>query len=294
VQSPLLYAKAIAAWAAQRHRGVALAIGVSGVPLGNFLVPPITLLLITELGWRGARVGLGVLILMCALPMWWFFIREPERHGPTAVRAAPQQVAGFLQRFRQLMRNRIFLLLASTFGLSGLALNGLLAHLIPMLTDAGFSIYMATASLSVMAVAQALGRLTSGWLLDRVQTPRVGLIWFALGILGIALIGVANHMTLVIPAVILIGAALGSEVELAAYFSTRYFGLGHFGENYGLLSAAYTLGSALGSLVLGLSFDRTGNYHVATAVVIAMLSISCGAIMALPRYPSLEHSEPVR
>jgi MFS family permease len=295
VQSPLLYAKAIAGWASNRSRGLALAVGASGVPLGNFLIPPITVFLITQFGWRGARAGLGALILICALPMCMFFIREPERLIlPAAVRGFRDNSREFRQRFRQLVRDRTFLLLATTFGLSGLALNGLLAHLIPMLTDAGFSIYMATVSLSIMAIAQVCGRLISGWLLDRVQTPRVGLVWLALGILGIALIGGANRLALVIPAVILIGVALGSEVELAAYFSSRYFDLVHFGENYGLLAAAYTLGSALGSLMLGLSFDRTGSYRIGIGVVIAMLVLSCIATMALPLYPTFDEAEPVR
>src|SRR3546814_1796468 len=68
VQSPLLYSMVVAHRAPLHSRGKLIAICTTGVPLGNMAVPPLVVWLIAEFGWRGARVGLGLAILFCALP----------------------------------------------------------------------------------------------------------------------------------------------------------------------------------------------------------------------------------
>jgi MFS family permease len=287
VQSPLLYAKAIAGWAPKRIRGTTLAIGVTGIPLGNFLIPIATVWLITHYGWRGGRIGLGLIILLVALPIILAFIKEPVA-GRAASREATLKGPGLWRGLGGLARDPVCRLLFLTLLLGGAALNGLLAHLIPMMTDRSFTLGQATTALSMMAVAGAAGRLASGWLLDRVQNPRIGLLWFLLGIAGVALASVAMDMAVMIPAIVLVGLAVGAEVELAAYYATRYFSLARFGESYGVLSAAYSFGTAGGSLVFGLSFDTTGSYFAASLVAIGLLAVSCLAIFLLPPYPDEE------
>ncbi len=59
-QTPLGYAKAIAAWL-DRRRGLALGIAMSGVGLGGFVMPQLAQALIDSVGWRGACPSLGLL-----------------------------------------------------------------------------------------------------------------------------------------------------------------------------------------------------------------------------------------
>jgi sugar phosphate permease len=53
IQTPIGYAKAIAAWF-DRRRGLALGIAMSGVGLGGFVMPQLAEALIERGGWRGA------------------------------------------------------------------------------------------------------------------------------------------------------------------------------------------------------------------------------------------------
>src|SRR5437588_8461457 len=76
VQTPLGYAKAIAAWF-DRRRGLALGIAMSGVGLGGFVMPQLAEALIERIGWRGAYPSLALLTLLVAFPAVALWIREP-------------------------------------------------------------------------------------------------------------------------------------------------------------------------------------------------------------------------
>ena len=77
VQTPIGYAKAIAAWF-DRRRGLALGVAMSGVGLGGFIMPQLAQVLIDRVGWRGAYPIFGLLTLAIAFPLVALWIREPR------------------------------------------------------------------------------------------------------------------------------------------------------------------------------------------------------------------------
>jgi hypothetical protein len=74
-------------------------------------------------------------------------------------------------------------------------------------------------------------------------------------------------------AVLLIGFVIGAEIDLLAYFVSRYFGLrahaGIFGWNYGMVA----LGSAIAPLVVGAARDHRGNYLLGLTLCAASLAV---------------------
>jgi predicted MFS family arabinose efflux permease len=105
-----------------------------------------------------------------------------------------------------------------------------------------------------------IGRVASGYLLDRLFAPRVAMSIFGAVSFGIVLLRVATGTPLVFLAVFLIGLGMGAEVDIIAYLTSRYFGLRAFGEIYGYAFASYSLAGALGPWLMGLGFDRSGSY----------------------------------
>src|SRR6202007_2496785 len=77
IQTPIGYAKAIAAWF-DRRRGLALGIAMGGVGLGGFVMPQLAEALIERFTWRGAYLGLALLTAVVALPAVALWIREPR------------------------------------------------------------------------------------------------------------------------------------------------------------------------------------------------------------------------
>src|SRR6218665_2093313 len=203
--APVSYSRVIVAWF-DRHRGLALGIALAGIGLSAAFVPPFVQFLSGHLGWRGAYVGLGLVILCISLPFLLAWIRDPDGTAPNA------ETQGSGLAFPVAVRSRAFALLATSFVLLGIFTAGILAHLVPLLVDRGFSPGSAAGIASVLGFALIAGRLLTGYLLDRLFAPIVVVVFLLGPIGGIALLAGGAVGPWAVLAVILIGLGLGAEI----------------------------------------------------------------------------------
>jgi predicted MFS family arabinose efflux permease len=162
--------------------------------------------------------------------------------------------------------------------------QGCLIHLVPLLTDGGLSAEKAALAASLFGVANMIGRLCGGYLLDRVFAPYVVVATFCGAAIGIALLVIGPMWAF--PATILLGLSAGTETDSVPYLVSRYFGLRAFGKIYSYIFITIPLGGAVGPLLVGLGFDSSGSYTVPLAVC-SMGLVGAAAMMArLGPYPS--------
>ena len=262
-QSPMGYVKSIAGYF-DRRRGLAIGIAMSGVGIGTALVPQYVQWVIAEHGWRAGYVGLGLAILVVALPAVALLVREPRAATNPSMAAT---VPGL--ELREAMTRRSFWCIAATVLLVSIAVNGALVHVVPLLVDSGWAPAAATRVLAVAGVAGLAGRLLAGYLMDRVFGPFVASGFFALAILGLYSLGSGINAYV---GMILIGLAAGAEVDMIGFFVSRYYGLRRFGQIYGVLFAVFTIGAGLGPLLMGASHTNFGSYYFGL--------LGCGAALA--------------
>jgi MFS family permease len=259
IQTPLGYTKAISAWF-DRRRGLALGATLAGVGIGGIIVPQLANYLIAQLGWRGAYMVLGGMVLAIAFPAVGLFVREPQpgegerhdAHAGTMPGLTPWEAAA----------TPSFWLLAATFFFVAMALLGSSAHVVPLLTDRGMTPAAATATFGLFGLSTMSGRLLSGWLIDRIFAPYIASIFWLAPIGGFALL-TSGYGLLPGLGVVMIGLGLGTEVDLIAFMISRYLGLKAFGSLYGLFFMAFSLGGAVGRFLGGYLFDLAGSYNVA-------------------------------
>ncbi len=164
--------------------------------------------------------------------------------------------------------------------------NGAITHLSALLTDRGISAGRAAWAVSAMGGAILVGRLSTGWLLDRYFAPWVAAGLFALSALGTFLLASAQSLPVGIEAAALIGFGMGGEGNVTPYLLSRYFGLKSFSTLYGFTWTAYALAGAVGPIIMGRAFDATGSYS-GLLVWLAAVTVAAGALMLLlPRYPA--------
>src|SRR3954453_2942743 len=289
VGTPIPYATVITQWF-DRQRGLALGVGIAGVGLGVALVPQLAAALIAEFGWRTAYLGLGIAVLVIAFVPVAVFLREP----PETARAAnglptvplPGMEAG------SAFRSGLFWALAGAFFLDVIAINGTLTHIVALLTDRGIALQAATAALSGVGIALILGRILSGWCLDRMWGPYVAVTFFVLPMIGIALLasGAAGFTAYV--GAIALGIGIGAEVDLMAFFTGRYFGARNYAKIYGTIFGTFSLGVGIGPTLSGASFDLFHSYTPIFLVYEVMLAVSCVIFLRLGayRYPAQEQA----
>jgi MFS family permease len=262
---PIPYGNVIAHWF-DRHRGLALGLMMLGIGLGAIIVPSLAQQLIARFGWRDAYGILGRAVLLIPIPIVAVVIRErPQELGllpdGDAWRdsTAENEVAAQGLSARQAWSTGTFWLMACSFFLAGASVHACVIHLAAMLNDRGINAQTAALGSSFVGAAVLIGRVGTGYLLDRLFAPRIAAAFFGGAALGIAMLRMAAPLAFA--GAFLVGLGLGAEVDLIAYMTSRYFGLRAFGKVYSSVFAAFSLAAATGPLLMGAGFDRTGSYR---------------------------------
>jgi predicted MFS family arabinose efflux permease len=273
----MAYSRAVSSWF-DRRRGAALAVVLSGGALGAMALPPLAEALIQRVGWRSACVALGAMVLVLGVPAVARFVRE----RPSPRHSAHPEVAG--STVRDAIGARAFWILVTVLFCSSIAQNGALAHMSALLTDRGVPAAGAALALSAMGGASLIGRLLTGWLLDRFFAARVSFALLSAAALGIFMLSSASSITTGVVAAVLIGLGMGGEADVTPYLLSRYYGLKSFSVLYGLTWTFYAVAGAIGPVLMGKAFDATGSYETLLAQL-ALVTLAVAALMLfLPRY----------
>jgi MFS family permease len=147
-----------------------------------------------------------------------------------------------------------------------------------------FAIGQATATLSAVGLSTIAGRLISGYLLDRFFAPYVAAALFLLALAGVGILAAGAGDPALLLSAIALGFGLGAEVDVIGFMVSRYFGLRSYGAIYGCLFAIFTVGTGLGPVLMGLSFDQTHSYRLALAVFGVALVCASVVVSRLGRY----------
>ncbi len=293
--TPLPYNKVLSHWF-DRKRGLALGLATIGIGVSTFVMPSLAHLLITSFGWRTAYMLLGLLVVVVAVPVVGLFLKEtPQSVGlrPDGVRADESAIETARVpspgiSTRDAWRSSTFWLMCSAFFLVSASINGCLIHLVPMLTDRSVSLSTAALAASLLGGATLIGRVGTGYLLDRFFASYIAMWFFGGACMGILLLWGGAAGSLAVVAAVLLGLGNGAEADIMAYQMSRYFGLRAFAEIYSYILAAYTLGGVVGPLLMGISFDSTGSYQLVLVIFMIAIVVSAGLLMRLGPYRSWE------
>lgn len=279
--SPITYTRAVNAWF-DRNRGLALGLTLAGTGAMGIILPMILGRVAPEYGWRGGFVTLAILAVL-AWPIVALLLKNaPASGAQSQAGPAPGATLG------EAVKNYRFWALGFAFLILALGIAGLVVHLFPMLTDAGLSPAEAGSIAALIGVGVIVGRVIIGFLVDRLFGPLVAIVVFLVTAAGCVLL--ADGGIAIAPyAAFLIGFALGAEVDLIAYFTSRYFGMKRYGEIYGWQYGFYGLGAAFAPVLMGALFAAGGqNYTLALHVSAALCVVACVLLGVLGRYPTFK------
>lgn len=254
-------------------RGLALGLTLVGVGIAAILLPPAVAVLIGAYGWR---LALMVLSMIAIIP--WFLVTGTKQRS---IRE-PTSSAGFSPCW-PILKSSVFWRLGIGFFAIALSASAIIVHIVPILKDMGVQASSAVAIASLMGFGVILGRIVTGWLLDRLFAPRLiaGLLLLATaGILCLAQGGPSFGMV----AALLMGFVLGAEVDLIAYLTARYFGIKNYSFLFALLYTFFAIGASNGPALLGQIFDSSGSYQAALWSVSGLLVTSALIFATLPGY----------
>ncbi len=276
----------------EASRGLALAITLSGAAISAAVFPILATWLIGDYGWRTAFMGLSALWVAMVFPILFFCFRgaRDTHTSEAAGTQTPPKVLKGLSIAEGLRSPALYKLLMAS-GLFSFTAIGVVVHFVPILTDRGAEPLAAAGIASLVGIFSIIGRLGTGFLLDRFRAHLIGAFAFLIPLIGCSLLLIdgSNPLYQAIAAAIF-GLTLGSEVDVIAYLAAKYFGLKNFGALYGALVMALSLGTAFGPLAAGAVFDNYNSYAPFLMLTMMLMGASALALFSLGSTPSAEEA----
>lgn len=270
-----------------KSRGLALGWVIAGTAVAQGTVPMLGNWLIEGFGWRQAYVylALGWGALTFVVCLLFFHDGFSRRKGDPVAAEAPRPDLPGLSVPEAVRSPALWLILASSFIVMAVT-QGFSIHLFPILTESGLDRAKAAELMFISGVAAVVGKLVTGWLLDRYRPNWVGgLTLAACALAMVPLMEGARSMPLVIFALIMNGYAIGTKTNITLFFVAEYGGMKNFGKIYGTASAVISLATGVGPLIAGRMYDASGGYD--SFLMLASAGCVLGGLMlvVLPGAP---------
>lgn len=276
---PALASPAISATLApwfERGFGTALAIALSGASLGGAVLP-FSLIRATErFGFAPTMLACGLVVLatMLVVVLALQAIGRPEGREATSPARTAAPFADTLRRGRFW-----HIALACGFGLGGQV--GLLAHQIPIVA-AATSRDTAALSVTLVAVSAALGRVLVGWTSRTQAATRLAACSYLLHGIGMALLGLAESVPMVLLASIVAGLPVGAIVMLPPVIVREAFGAVGYGLVIAMTTVVMYVLAALSPWLVGELHGLSSGYGAGLALLAGMELVAVLAVLAIP------------
>ena len=280
-----------------RRRGKAAAIVSLAGAASQAIIPPITHLLISRLGWRNAWVALAFMVWgLLILPVITLVRRNPESVGlrpdgdrdPVSARPIERKSDSSNRlevdwSLGEAAHTAAFWLLLFAGSSQSLISTALMFHQVSLFATKGLDASLAAITLTVMAVMSMAGTLIGGLLADRFPNR------YILASAQIVVI-IAMLWTFVMSQpweALVYGGMLGIGGGLFMTMNTviwpNYFGRKHLGTIRGIAMTSMVGSAALGPLPFAFLFDATGGYTIAIISFLALpAACTLAALLAFP------------
>lgn len=280
---PALAAAAISATLApwfDRGFGLSLGIALTGASVGGAMLPPLIVQGATANGFGTTMLFIGscVLVAVLGVVISTLLIGHP---GQTQTQDRRSATTFSMQAI--LCSGRFWMLaLPAAFGLGGQV--GFLAHQVPLVAVQTDQV-TAALTVTVVAVASAIGRLLVGLASRYLSIVVLTAITYGLHGVGIAMLAGAGSIGQVFGACAAIGLTVGAVVMLPPILVRHFYGTDHFGRTYALVNVVMYVFAGLSPWVVGFLLDSTGSYATGLWVLVALEMLAAILILTALRRP---------
>lgn len=241
---------------------------------------PLSALMETQFGWRGACFGWAALHLLLGLPLNALLPRPPATHAPAIdTSGAPAAVEAPPPPPRPKLTAA---LLGYVFAATWFVSTAMATHLPQLLQASGASLAAAVAAGALIGPAQVAGRLLEVAFLRRVHpllSARLAALGHPLGAAALLLAGAPTAMLFAL----LHGLGNGIMTIAKGTLPLVLFGAQGYGARQGWIAMPARVAQAAAPFVFGLALQRwgTGTLWLSAALVLSAF----GALWLLPRTP---------
>lgn len=289
-------------YAPKKIRSTLVAIMFSGYSVGGMLSAGLGMVLLPSYGWQSVFFVAGIPLLLLPIIMRQlpesvgFMVREGRHAEATAVLArvqpgfalqADEQLsmpsakaagASVLQLFRDGRALRTVMLWVAFFCCL-LMVYALASWLPKLMTKAGYGLGSSLSFLLVLNFGAIFGAVGGGWLGDKLNLPRVLMVFFAIAAVSISLLGFKSPTGVLYTLIAIAGATtIGSQIllyALGAHFYEMAIRSTGLGWASGIGRNGAVVGPLLGGALMAAELPLTANF-LAFAIPGAVACVAMG------------------
>ena len=265
-----------------RRRSMAMAMGIEGVAIAGIVLVPVLAWAIDpeDFGpdrWRSIAAGIGVVIILLAIPISRLVRNRPEEYGqrPDGVEPAPSPVrAGPMETpqpavvepgltWQEAVRTRPFWLITTGQAFSSIVLVTLMVHLGSILNvDRGLSLQTVGWVVAVYTAAGAVFTLIGGYMGDRVNMRQALFFFSAIQSVAVLVLLLADSAPLAFLFAVIWGIGRGGRSPLNSAIRGLYFGRRAFASITGISMVPKNAFMFAAPIFAGYMFDLRGSYEI--------------------------------
>ncbi|MCH9670394.1 MAG: MFS transporter [Gammaproteobacteria bacterium] len=264
--------------------GMANAVAISGMGIGQLVVVSVLSAHLAALGWRQAFVFMSLGTLVCLVPLIVVSrFASADTTTPTNVRAnaaTPSPIAKPATLSRVFASPRIWLVLV-VYAICGAQDFFVATHFVAFALGEGVASEAAGNTLALMGLSGLMGVLIAGYAADKYGPELPTAVCFGARILVFSVFWSSPNENWIFVAALLYGATFWVTAPLTVVFAGTLGGAAMLGTLSGLITMVHHLAGGAGVLVGGRVFDALGSYESAMAILLALSILGVVLTLAL-------------
>lgn len=275
-----------------RYRGRAISFAGLGGLLGAASFPPIMNRLIDVYGWRHTWQILGVLLILFLVPLVYFLVRNRPEDVNLYLDGIPikaggqdgkQSVVEDSWTLSEVVRTRSFWFILSCAAIPAALYTGITFQIYSILGERGVNRTTTSFVLSLIPLVSFGCSLIAGFVVERVKVARMLSLTFVLNIAAPLTLMTSHSYAAVLIFAVFWGVGQGALNVPMGVIWANYYGREHLGSIQSVTTTAMVVGSALGPIPFGWSYDHFGGFNFVLILSAAIWLI--GAFLAFLAVP---------
>jgi MFS family permease len=270
-----------------RRRGLALSWAMNGASAGGGVIAPSLILSISLLGLSGGLVSAAAIMLAILIPIAMLVLRprRPDEHDPAELHTSPPQSRACAQEAGEfhlttILRSPAFITTSIPFALALTAQVGFLTHQVAFLSPV-IGTMAAGWAISLTTLAAVIGRIATGFIVDKFDRRVVTSVNFVVQALGIGVLAMGVRQSSLWLGCVLFGAGVGNTTSLPGLIVQQEFPKHHFARIVSIVVAINQFTFAFGPMLLAQLQHARGTYTPALLICFAM-ELAAAIIVLLP------------
>ena len=283
----------------EKGRGLAVSLSLSGNCMGQFALVPLITFLVIRSGWRLSHFLIGLIMLVVNIALASLIIKgDPDALGLKPYGFQEEHLSGkepglmasdVFHRdlsLTEAMRTRSFWLIFIIMVICGSGDFLVATHLIPLVTDYGFSPTAGGNLFAWFGLMSMVGILVAGPVSDRFGNKiPIAVIFFMRVLLFLLIIRYQNLFSFYVFSLVF-GFTFLITAPILPVLTGKLYGFSHVGLISGFITTFHHLGGGLGGFLGGLFYDKTGSYQGAffLLAVMSLVASVCAVWIIEKRY----------